>query len=94
VSERHILRAAPEPRLKAIPADEAIDLARTAFHTARREQLELLAGSLSGMLFDPTSVTYRRLCGLQYEARQQVEAAQRVEQLLNDAVEAFEATRP
>lgn len=89
-----VLRAAPEPRLKEIPDDEAVALAKDAFHAARRAQLKLLSGALNGMLFDPTTVTYRRLRGLQYEARKQVEAAQQVERLIGEAVEAFEATRP
>lgn len=94
MSERPtILRAAPEPRLKAIPADEAVDLAKSAFYAARRAQLEVLACYLSQMLFDPRTVNYYRLRGLQTEARKQVELAQRVEQLIGDAIEAFEATR-
>ena len=94
MSERHtILRAAPEPREEAIPADEAVDLAKSAFYAARRAQLELLACYLSQMLFDTRKVNYGRLRGLKNEARKQVELAQRVEQLIGDAIEAFEASR-
>lgn len=89
-----VLRPAPEPRLKAIPDDEAIDLAKAAFTSARRAQLELLSQPLNQMLFDPNTVTYLRLRGLRAEARKQVQQAQQVEQLLADAIEAFEATRP
>lgn len=89
-----LLRAAPRPRLKEIPDDEAIELSKAAFYAARRAQLEALASPLGKMLFDPKTVTYRRLKGLRYEARRQVELAQQVEQLIEDAIEAFEATRP
>ena len=88
----HVLRAAPEPRVAAIPADEAVDIAKTAFYAARRAQLELMAQQLNQMLFDPRMVTYYRLKGLRTEARMQVQQAQRVEQLINDAIEAFEST--
>jgi hypothetical protein len=89
-----VLRAAPEPRLEAIPADEAVDLAKAAFYEARREQLDLMALYLNHMLFDPGIVKYHRLLGLRTEARKQVEKAQRVAQLLDDAIEAFRATIP
>lgn len=90
----HVLRPAPEPRLKEIPADEAIELAQAAFHKARRAQLDLLALYLNHMLFDTGPVGYVRLVGLRTEARKQVEQAQRVEQLINDAIDAFKATAP
>lgn len=89
-----ILRAAPEPRIKEIPDEEAVELSKSAFHAARREQLALMSGHLNQMLFDPSAVNYRRLRSLRTEAREQVVRAQRVERLLNDATEAFEATRP
>lgn len=93
MSESRILRSAPEPTAKAFTPDEAIDVAKAAFYAARRAQLTLLAGHLSGMLFDPTTVNYRRLRGLKYTAREQVERALEVERLLSEAIEAFEATR-
>jgi hypothetical protein len=88
-----LLRVAPEPRAKAFTTEEAIDTAKSAFHAARRAQLEVLACYLSQMLFDTRPVNYARLRGLRNEARKQVELAQRVEQLIGDAIEAFEATR-
>lgn len=90
----HFLRPAPEPRLKEIPADEAVDIAQKAFHEARRVQLDLMAQYLNHMLFDPKTVTYQRLLGLRTEARQQVQKAQRVAQLIDDAIDAFKATVP
>ncbi|HKO27577.1 MAG TPA: hypothetical protein VJU80_08985 [Solirubrobacteraceae bacterium] len=88
-----LLRVVPEPRAKAFTPEEAIDAAKTAFYAARRAQAEVMAAYLTRMLFDPRMVTYHRLRGLQTEARKQVELAQRVEQLIGDAVEAFEATQ-
>jgi hypothetical protein len=89
-----VLRAAPEPRLKEIPADEAVDIAKAAFYEARRVQMDLLGLYLNHMLFDPKMVTYQRLRGLRTEARKQVQQAQRVEQLIGDAIEAFKSTAP
>ena len=95
MSERptHLLRVAPEPRATTFTPEEAIDVAKAAFHAARRAQAEVLAAYLTQMLFDTRPVNYRRLRGLRTEARKQVELAQRVEQLINDAIEAFEATQ-
>jgi hypothetical protein len=93
MNEPRILRAAPEPKATAFTAAEAIGAAKTAFAAARRAQLALLAGHLNAMLFDPGMVNYRRLRSLRYTARQQVEQAIEVEQLIAQAVEAFEATR-
>jgi hypothetical protein len=90
----HILRAAPEPRLKAIPAEEAVDIAKKAFYDARYAQAELMALYLNQMLFSPKTVDYQRLLGLRSEARKQVVEAQRVAQLIEDAIEAFQATAP
>lgn len=87
-----ILRSAPEPRLKEIPAEEAVDIAKKAFYEARRVQLELMAQYLNHMLFDPSPVRYHRLLGLRTEARKQVENAQRVAQLIDDAIDGFKAT--
>lgn len=88
-----LLRSAPEPRSKAIPADEAVSIAKAAFYAARRVQLELMACYLNQMLFDPRMVDRSRLMGLRFEARKQVELAQKVEQLLGGAIDAFEATQ-
>lgn len=93
MSEPRILRPAPEPRPTAFTPDEAIDAAKAAFYAARREQLALMAGHLNQMLFDTSPVRYQRLRGLRTEAREQVERALRVEQLINHAIEAFEATQ-
>lgn len=89
-----VLRAAPEPRLKALPPDEAVDVAKAAFYEARRVQLGLMALYLNHMLFDPSTVRYHRLLGIRTEARKQVEQAQRVAQLIDDAIDAFKATAP
>lgn len=89
-----ILRAAPEPRLKALPVEEALDLAKKAFYDARYEQGELMALYLNHLLFDPKTVTYSRLLAIRTEARKQVEQAQRVALLVDDAISAFKATAP
>lgn len=88
------LRPAPEPRLKEIPAEEAVSIAKAAFQEARRVQLELMAQYLNHMLFDPKTVTYYRLLGIRTEARKQVETAQKVAQLIDDAIAAMKATAP
>lgn len=93
MSEWKILRVAPESPEVAFTDDEAIDAARSAFYAARREQLALLASPLGGMLFDPRTVNYARLKHLRHASRGQVEHAMKVERLLNDAIEAFEATQ-
>lgn len=89
-----LLRSAPEPPAAAFTADEAIDAAKAAFTAARREQLKVLSCYLSQMIFDPRKVTYSRLKGLRSEARKQVELALKVERLINESIEALEATRP
>lgn len=49
---------------------------------------------LNQMLFDSKTVTYARLLGMRGAARQQVEQAQLVAQLLDDAITAFKSTNP
>lgn len=89
-----LLREAPKPRLKEIPADEAVDIAKKAFYEARRAQLELMTHGTAPLLFKPDAVGYDRLRMLRGAARDQVKKAQMVSQLLDDAIEAFEATVP
>lgn len=89
-----LLRPAPEPRLKAIPVDEALNIAKKAFHDARYAQCELMAMGMNHLLFDRKQVTYGRLLSLRGAARAQVENAQQVGQLIDDAIEAFQATAP
>jgi hypothetical protein len=93
MNEFRILRAAPEPRATSFTPEEAVDAAKAAFHAARNEQLALMACYLNRMLFDTGKVNYTRLRGLRTEARRQVEHALKVERLINDAIEAFEAMR-
>lgn len=89
-----LLREAPKPRLKEIPDDEALDIAQKAFREARRAQMDVLGHGISPLLFDTSPVGYSRLRSLRGAARDQVEKAQMVNQLIDEAIEAFEATAP
>lgn len=89
-----LLREAPKPRLKEIPDDEALDIAQKAFREARRAQMDVLGHGMSQLLFNTGPVGYSRLRMLRGAARDQVRKAQRVNQLIDDAIEAFEATAP
>ena len=89
-----LLREAPKPRLKEIPDDEALDIAQKAFREARRAQMDVLGHGISQLLFDTRPVGYSRLRSLRGAARDQVKKAQLVNQLIDDAIEAFEATVP
>lgn len=89
-----LLREAPKPRLKEIPAEEAVDIAKKAFYEARRAQLDLMTHGTAPLLFKPDAVGYNRLIMLRGAARDQVKKAQLVNQLIDEAIEAFEATVP
>lgn len=88
-----LLRSAPEPPTRSFTPEEAVDAARAEFNAARRAQIDLLGGTLSQLLFDQSTVNYRRLRSLRYEARAQVERAMQVEHLLTKAIEAMESVR-
>lgn len=89
-----ILREAPKPRLRKITDDEALDLAQKAFRAARIAQMDVLGHGIGQMLFNTSPVNYSRLRSLRGAARDQVKKAQLVNQLIDEAIEAFEATVP
>ncbi len=90
---RH-LRPVGEPNIEPLSDQEAIDVASTSWRAARAAQLDLAGGQLLAWLFSPAQVTSARLLIARTKAREQLDKARTVEAALDDAVSAFEATRP
>lgn len=88
------IRQVPDLDLPPLTNDEAIEKAKNAYFSARELVIERIAcNSLFSLMFrDKRMVSYRRLQGMRYEARMDLDRAQKVLAGIEQAIEAIERT--
>jgi hypothetical protein len=89
-----MIHLVPQEPPKALGVDEAKSAANNAYAKARAAQRALVARlDLTELLYRPGMVSYARLKGERYAAREQLARAQAVVDALEEAIEALEATK-